>query len=171
MNRNTQNTIRSCKRFVASIPVLCALLSVLPSQNAYAQSGGWQPSKNNPLVAIKGSLGVKKDTSFLSAGDTISGTASITLVAPFDVTLRFVGFGDPVNIGPSPFQMSLHFEVSGLGVIYDGPAAGINNTTVTLPTSTNAAGIGLVLARKLIVTKDVPMGSYSDKGQIIITQI
>ncbi len=149
--------------------ILWSTTAVAPSSQAVAQV--WQTSRFNSNVAAKGGLGVFKETAFLSAGDQISGTATVTLVAPFDVSVRFSGFGNPTNGAVSPFSMSLHCEATGLGVVYDGPAAGINNLTVTLPTSTTPTGVGLLLARTLIVTKDVSMGTYSDKGQIVISQI
>lgn len=132
----------------------------------------WQPSAANPNVMAAGSLSVTGSTrGLILQGDTMSGSAVVVLKAPFDVSLRFAGFGRPAGVGGTPLNMNLKLEISTAGVVFDGAAESLNSAAVNLPTATNPNGIALKLTRSLTADRNILAGQYVNNGTIVVSQM
>ena len=168
LSRNTKSVALRGAIWLGMVAVGCSVFAKVQSPTGLS----WQPSTVNPNVAAAGSLSVTATTKGLMyAGDTMSGTSLLVLKAPFDVTLNFAGFGNPVGAGGAPMAMNLKLEISTSGVVFDGAADGLNGATVNLPTSKNPSGVGVKLSRLLTAKTNVVAGQYVNNATIVVTQM
>lgn len=139
----------------------------------YGQATGqnWVYSNRAPM-AVRGSLNAVANTSGLvRAGDEILGSSLMEFIADSGVTVTFSNFGNPTDGKSAPFDLNLEFEISGIGVVFRGPAAGLNGAWVNIPADGAKNGVAMVLRRSSHAVQNARAGSYVNVGLISISKI
>ncbi len=116
-----------------SLKLVCgALLALAVVSSATAQSK--LPQRGTPSSAkvnFQGTLGASAVSSWVKVGDVFEGECLGRFDGNVGVTLRFSGFANPQgSAASSHFEMALRLEVVGIGVVFYGPAEGLNSQVV-----------------------------------------
>ncbi len=121
---------------------------------------------------FSGNLGASATASWVKTGDVFEAECLGQLDGNIEITLRFNGFAAPVSptLG-NHFTMDLKLEVTGNGVVYSGPAEGLNSQVVHLDAATVSSGVAIRLSRRVVAQTDVPAGTYANTGQVIISRM
>ena len=149
-----------------------ALIGVASCAVSMGQSASnWSVSSHGPM-AVRGTLNAVSNTQGLvMTGDQFSGISVMDFVADSGVTLTFSGFGNPTAGNSSPFDMNLQFEISGLGVVFQGQAKSLNFAAVDIPAPAAKAGVSMILRRTVRANKNARVGSYVNVGVISVSKI
>ncbi len=125
------------------------------------------------VARVRGSLGAASVIDKVSKGDFVTSTSTFNFQSKDGVELRFEGFGNlQTPLGKAaPFEMRLVLEVSGLGIMFDGAAPGLNGQKISVPSSLTSAGIEIKLSRENRATKNVLAGTYTNEGRITISKM
>ena len=139
---------------------------------ANAQSKPKMPGAASAQARFSGTLGASASASWVRNGDVFEADCLGQLDGNIGITLRFNGFAAPVSpTDGNSFVMDLKLEVTGNGVVYNGPAAGLNSQVVHLDAATVSSGVALRLSRRVVAQKDVPAGIYANRGEVIISRM
>ncbi len=123
-------------------------------------------------VRFSGTFGASASSSWVKAGDTFEADCLGQLDGNTAVTIRFNNFAAPTgSTSGNYFSMNLVLEVTGAGVVYNGPAEGLNSQVVHLNASDLSGGVAIKLSRKIVALKDVPADVYANIGSVIISRM
>ena len=146
-------------------------MALAGASSAMAQSRVLQRgAPSSAKVNFQGTLGASAVASWAKEGDIFEGECLGRFDGNVGVTLRFSGFADPQGLGASShFSMAIRLEVLGVGVVYDGPADGLNAQVVQLEAASLKSGVSIKLSRKVVAIKTVPAGNYVNRGSVIVS--